>query len=177
MPHAGHERRPPNVEVSIAIEQSAHAVDESQLREVVTEIVADSPFESAAISVAVVDDPTIQDLNRRFLEHDYPTDVLSFALNDEDGHLEGEIVVSAETAARVATEVGWPSWAELLLYVIHGTLHLVGYDDKRSPDAAEMRAAESRYLARYGIDRREDSPPCDGIVSTASASGTQGGAP
>ena len=50
--------------------------------------------------MAVVDDPTIHDLNRRFLDHDEPTDVLSFMLDDEGGRLEGDVIVSADTAAR-----------------------------------------------------------------------------
>ena len=64
------------------------------------------------------------------MNHDWPTDVLSFVLDDDDGHLEGEVIISADTAAAAAAEVGWPAAAEQLLYVIHGMLHLVGYRDK-----------------------------------------------
>jgi probable rRNA maturation factor len=113
--------------------------------------------------VAVVDGATIHDLNRRYLSHDYPTDVLSFVLDDEDGHLEGEVVVSAETAVRVAAEVGWPSAAELLLYVIHGALHLVGFNDKSPLEAVEMQSAEARYLARFGYER------CAGVSAEGAA--------
>ena len=94
---------------------------------------ADSNFDSARLSLAVVDDPTIHELNRRHLNHDWPTDVLSFVLEERDGHLEGEVILSADTAAAAATEVGWPAAAEQLLYVIHGMLHLVGYRDKTDP--------------------------------------------
>ncbi len=111
-------------------QQSRHPVDEAQLIEAATAVLQDSAFSSAAISLAVVDDATIHELNRRYLDHDWPTDVLSFVLEDDGDHLEGEVILSADTAAAAAAEVGWPAADEQLLYVIHGMLHLVGYDDK-----------------------------------------------
>ena len=92
--------------------------------------------------MAAVDDRTIHQLNRRYLDHDYPTDVLSFVLEEGPGTVEGEIIVSGDTAAASAPGYGWPAQDELLLYVIHGMLHLVGYDDKSPADAARMRQAE-----------------------------------
>jgi probable rRNA maturation factor len=157
MPYAGHEDRHRNVAISISIDQTAHTVDEQQFRQAIADIVHDSPFVSAVISVAVVDDATIHDLNRRFLQHDYPTDVLSFVLEDDGSHLEGEIVISADTAARVADELDWSCAAEQLLYVIHGTLHLVGFSDTTPAEAADMRTAEARYLLRLGYERRESA--------------------
>ncbi len=94
--------------------------------------------------MAAVDDRTIHQLNRRYLDHDYPTDVLSFVLEEGPGTVEGEIIVSGDTAAASAPGYGWPAQDELLLYVIHGMLHLVGYDDKSPADAARMRQAEAR---------------------------------
>jgi probable rRNA maturation factor len=102
------------------------------------------------VSVAIVDDPTIHRLNRQFLEHDYPTDVLSFALA-EPPRVEGEIIASIDTARREAAEAGWAPEDELLLYAVHGALHLVGYRDKTSAEAAVMRTAERSVLARLGV--------------------------
>ena len=67
-----------------------------------------------------MDDRTIQQLNRQYLDHDEPTDVLSFLLEREAERLEGEIVVSRDTAACSAPAYGWTPADELLLYVIHG---------------------------------------------------------
>ena len=61
------------------------------------------------------------------------------------------MIASAETAAEVAAQFGWTVDDELLLYVVHGTLHLVGYDDSDSESLAEMRAQERRYLGRFGL--------------------------
>ena len=154
MPHSSiaHDQRTRTFEVSLANQQSRHAVDEERLLEGARAVLRDSGVASAAISVAVVDDPTIHELNRRYLQHDWPTDVLSFVLEEEDGRLEGEVIVSADTAAAAAAEIGWPAAAEQLLYVIHGTLHLVGYRDKMPAEAEQMRAAEAKYLRQLGLE-------------------------
>jgi len=139
------------VVVSLVNEQLKHPIDEDRLIEAAKAVLLDSPFTSASISLAVVDDAKMHQLNRQYLDHDYPTDVLSFVLED-DAHLEGEIIISADTAAASAEEFGWPSAAEQLLYVIHGTLHLVGYGDKSPDEIQQMRAAEEKYLRQFGFE-------------------------
>jgi probable rRNA maturation factor len=138
-------------EISVANEQSQHPVDEQRLCEAARLVLLDSHFTSATLSIAVVDDAAMHELNRRYLNHDWPTDVLSFALFEEDNHLEGEVILSADTASAAAAEAAWPAAAEQLLYVIHGTLHLVGYRDKTPADAHKMRAAEATYLRQLGF--------------------------
>jgi probable rRNA maturation factor len=143
-------------ELSLANEQTAHPVDSRRLIEAARRVLTDSRFSSASVSIALVDDATIHGLNRQFLDHDYPTDVLSFALDMNDSHLKGEIVLSADTAAQVAAAGGWEAADEQLLYVIHGMLHLVGLDDQSDDDARRMRAAERYYLAEFGVELPED---------------------
>lgn len=138
--------------VSVANRQSRHAVNEPELVAAVQCVLNDSKFSSSNVSIAVVDDATIHELNRRYLEHDWPTDVLSFVLEEEGEHLEGEIIVSADTAAASAAEFGWSPAAELLLYVLHGALHLVGYCDKSPEEGRQMRTAEAHYLRQFGLN-------------------------
>jgi probable rRNA maturation factor len=137
--------------IFIANEQQTLAIDESKITAAVRSVLTDSAYESATVSVAVVDDPTIHDLNRRYLEHDYPTDVLSFVLEDDGRHLQGELVASADTAARNAVEYGWSAMDELLLYLVHGALHLVGHRDGEPAEIADMRRSEAFHLAKLGI--------------------------
>jgi probable rRNA maturation factor len=137
-------------EVLLSNGQSLHAVDEEQLKAAALAVLRDSGFTSAMISLAVVDDAAMQELNRQFLNHDWPTDVLSFALQDDGDHLEGEVIISADTAAAAAAELGCTAAAEQLLYVIHGVLHLMGYRDKTPEDAHAMRLAEAEYLGEFG---------------------------
>jgi probable rRNA maturation factor len=143
--------------VSLAKHQTEHPVNDQQLIDAAHLILAESMYTSAEISLAVVDDPTIHKLNRRYLKHDYPTDVLSFVLNESDGRLDGEVIISADTAAAAAAEIGWPATAEQLLYVIHGMLHLVGYRDTAAADKRAMRAAEEKYLRHFGLDQQHQA--------------------
>jgi probable rRNA maturation factor len=146
-------------QIALTNEQSRHPVDESQLTDAATAVLQDSDFASANISLAVVDDDTMRELNRRHLDHDYPTDVLSFMLEDDGDHLEGEVILSADTAASVAHELGHSPAHEQLLYVVHGMLHLLGYDDHSEADGEEMRAAEERYLQRVGVQLSRRAAP------------------
>jgi len=137
--------------IEIANEQSACEADETRIRDVVAEILAAEGVAAGQISVALVDDATIHEVNRQHLNHDYPTDVISFVFDRDGARLEGEVVASGDTASSVAKDLGWPAENELLLYVVHGTLHLVGYDDQSETDRKEMRAAEAHFLARFGM--------------------------
>ncbi|QDS97852.1 rRNA maturation RNase YbeY [Adhaeretor mobilis] len=139
--------------IAIANEQASACIGEQGIKDAVTEVLADSNTASAAISVAIVDDATMRPLNKQFLEHDYTTDVLSFALNDPNEPLQGELIVNAQFAEREALEAGWEATNELLLYVVHGMLHLVGHCDKSPDDAAIMKQAECRVLDALGVQR------------------------
>lgn len=108
-------------------------------------------FDDGWIGVMVTDDATIHQINRRHLEHDYPTDVISFAYEQAGRHVEGELVVSLCTARRMAEQYGWDWRQELLLYVAHGTLHICGYDDGTADEQARMRSAERAVLQKLGI--------------------------
>jgi probable rRNA maturation factor len=148
------------IEIEITNEQSRLPIDQQRLRAAVEAVMTGQGVTRATISVAVVDDPSIHTLNARYLQHDYPTDVLSFVLDEGDGYVEGEIIVSADTAATSAARFGWTAHDELLLYVIHGALHLTGHDDHEPADIAEMRRQESHYLDAFGLSApwREAAP-------------------
>ena len=139
------------ISVDVTNNQTLVPVDEEQLRKAVRTILSEKTVTEAQISVAVVDDATITELHQRFLGKDEPTDVLSFVLECDEDSLEGEVVVSAETAQVTAKWYDWPAEHELLLYAIHGTLHMVGYDDATPEQRVAMRKAERAYLARLEI--------------------------
>lgn len=133
-----------------AVNQQDEPVDLQPLQSAVRQILVDADIRSGSVNIAVVDDPTIHRLNRQHLNHDYPTDVLSFLLEEGEASLDGEIVVSLDTAAREAEHWRWATELELLLYVVHGALHLVGYDDHSEEDRAAMQARERLYFQKLG---------------------------
>lgn len=109
-----------------------------------------------AISIYFCGDSEIARLHLAYLGDPEVTDVISFALrdeSDEDGGFDfadGEVVVDVEHACRQAHEHGNEWHAECALYIAHGTLHLFGYDDHESEDAAAMKRAEQRVLDALG---------------------------
>jgi probable rRNA maturation factor len=109
----------------------------------------------AAVDVVFVDDETIGELHGRFLDDPTPTDVLSFDLGDGDGP-QAEVYVSVECARRVAAQRGAAVARELALYIVHGVLHLCGFDDREDAQRLEMRAAEAQVLAALGYGRDDD---------------------
>jgi probable rRNA maturation factor len=139
------------IHVEITNEQTCVSVDEDRLRAAIVAVVSEQACNRGTIGLAIVDDAAIQSLNRRWLDHDYATDVLSFVLEREENSIDGEIVVSGETAAASAARYDWPAEDELLLYVIHGALHLAGFDDQRPADAARMRWQEALHLTAFGL--------------------------
>jgi probable rRNA maturation factor len=137
--------------ISIASPQEIVPLDRGRLREVARTVLAGENRADYEISLAFVDNPTSHRLNKQFLDHDEPTDVLSFPLSDPAAKkLAGELVIGAEVALAQAQTMGHAVDAELSLYVIHGLLHLCGYDDKGTAAVKEMRARERHYLGILG---------------------------
>lgn len=138
--------------ISIASPQEKVEPDRGRLREAARAVLEGEGVREYEISLALVDDPTIHRLNKQFLDHDEPTDVLSFPMSEPRAKkLQGELVIGAEVALRQAQERGHDVHAELTLYVIHGLLHLCGYGDLDDARAAKMRDRERHYLAALGL--------------------------
>ena len=142
------------IRVSIANRQRSLPVDRAAIRRLVRSILQDAGFQNGSISVAVVDDPAIGQLHAEFLGDPDPTDVLSFVLEQSADSLEGEVIVSADTARANAQQYKQTAEQELLLYVIHGSLHLVGYDDTSPRKRAQMRKMEKHYMVHNSTRSR-----------------------
>jgi probable rRNA maturation factor len=142
--------------IEINADNQPHAIDRSRLKKAARLVLQDAGIKSAEISIALITDQRMHALNRQYLQHDYPTDVLSFVLNRDERakSLDGEIIASSDYAVREAIRYGWTTDDELLLYIIHGCLHLVGYNDTTAKGKAAMRAAEATYLEHFGLTHR-----------------------
>lgn len=124
--------------------------DRAFLRRVVAATLAYVERPEMVVSLLLTDDAGIAALHERHLGDPTPTDVISFAIDGE-----AEIVVSGETARRMAHEHGHSPRAELALYVVHGILHTTGYDDVRARDRVRMRAAERSVMRRLRLRVRD----------------------
>jgi probable rRNA maturation factor len=159
-------RRPGTDVIQIHRSSRRVALPAARLKSVIRTVLEDERVASCELSVAIVDDREIHRVNREHLDHDCPTDVISFLYSAErakskgrakpsarrgDGlTLEGEIVVSDETAWREAPKHGLSPASELELYVVHGLLHLCGYDDLAPGERRMMRRRERELMALIG---------------------------
>ncbi len=129
-----------------------------RVKSTIEHILSEHEFLNAEISVAILDDPGIQTYNNEYLQHDWPTDVISFLLSEDSDLLEGQLLISRQTADAVAAELPWDATSELLLYAIHGTLHLLGYDDQSDDEVQQMRVLERLYLAVANVPHADKHP-------------------
>jgi len=139
------------VRIEIANQIKHLKLDRPLIRRAIQRILRQANIKTGVVSVAIVDDATIASLHGRYLNDPAPTDVLSFVLETGPEHLEGEVVVSYDTAVTRAKELHVPVTSELLLYVVHGTLHLVGYDDVTPALRHKMRIAEKEVFEALKI--------------------------
>lgn len=168
-------------EIEISDSQDILPLDQTFLRTVAEKTLSEEGVVSAIISLAFVNNQTIRKINKQYLEHDYDTDVLSFLLEcegpeEENGEtqpqlrgrgkrIEGEVIVSTETAFQTAGEFHWRPQDEVVLYLIHGLLHLAGYDDLSPSEKTVMRARERDILKLFEL-----TPHYDDMSSSDSAS-------
>jgi probable rRNA maturation factor len=126
-------------------------------------------FHDGQLSIAVVGRRAMSTLHERFMQQTGPTDVLSFDLGTDKrgGVLEGEVIVCADVARQRARTRGGTLRAareELTLYVVHGVLHLAGYDDRRPRDFDRLHAREDALLRELGLGAVfEEGHPKSGI--------------
>jgi probable rRNA maturation factor len=124
----------------------------SKLKKLVKVICNRFKLSKATISIAIVDNAQIQKLNKQFLNKDRPTDCLSFNLSDKKTNSvkSFELVVNAEMAVRYAKLRDHSSEAELALYITHGLLHNLGFDDSTQKKAEKMHNIEDQILQQLG---------------------------
>ncbi len=176
----GRMRRAAPYELDISARQDHVRVDKAYVRRVTQTVLADEQVAAARISVALADNTTVRRVNRDFFGHDYDTDVISFVFESTPEFasprtksrkmakkvarprgaglsIDGEVLVSAEMAAEMAGRFGWSALDELTLYLVHGLLHLCGYDDLSTAERRVMRQRERDVLALLGIVARPRS--------------------
>ena len=155
-------------DIQVHDEQQILEIPVGRITKVIHDVLSYELVESAEISIAFIDSQTMRRLNNSHLGHDFDTDVLSFLLESTTPEsmpselmpaaprgagkrIEGEVLVSPAIAIEAARQYQWEPTDETLLYVVHGVLHLLGYDDLTDEEREVMVAAESRHLARWGL--------------------------
>jgi probable rRNA maturation factor len=140
----------PRREVLIADLQDAVPLPVAKLKRLARRVMTGEKLGTGNLSIAFVDRAAMRRVNRQFLNHDFDTDVLAFPL---DGDLIGELVISTDYAAKEAKARRLPVIEEVSRYVVHGILHLAGYDDSKPMAKARMWKKQEAYLSHRDRDQ------------------------
>lgn len=145
------------IEVDVSVgEDVTPPVDVGTVEAAVRHVLRAEGVEAAEISVALVDDEQIAELNVDYLSHEGPTDVISFALHEDGEPPLGDVYVGVGQALRQAAEFGATPAEEVLRLAVHGTLHVLGYDHPEGADrtGSEMFARQEALLREFLDARR-----------------------
>ncbi len=124
-------------------------INRRKIKETVLKIISTQGLAKiGAINISFIDDGLIKKINSRFHGSNFPTDVLAFDLSSDKNYLLVDIYISADTAARNSITYRTDPVSEIYLYVIHGMLHIAGYDDQSPRDKRIMRSKEEFYLSK-----------------------------
>jgi len=145
--------------VNVQVEGHWPVVDPETLRQAALTTLAHQCAPTVEVAVVIADDETLQTLNRRYRGVDAPTDVLAFPAERHGPYAEstdqprylGDVVISHPSASAQAAQAGHPLQAELQLLVVHGLLHLLGYDDATAAQRASMWSAQEAILTSLGV--------------------------
>ena len=167
---------PPDHLTSIAIQVAPPfraEVDEESLHRVAAEVLGQEEVaDETELSLIITDDEAIRELNRRFRGVDAPTDVLAFGAGAEEHFVSapesppylGDVVISYQRALAQAEELGYAVAEELKLLVIHGILHLLGYDHQEEAAAQKMREREERIWSDGQMVKWSNHPTKDHLT-------------
>ena len=140
------------IKINISTDCTAVVFDQRLISDLIRQTAEHFGLANAQINIAVVDDEKIVDINRRFLDKDGVTDVISFDVSDEDSKEKFfDIAVNAQMAQRQARLRAHDASAELALYILHGLLHHLGFDDATADQAAKMHKEEDDILKKFGF--------------------------
>lgn len=104
-------------------------------------------FSLLNLEINFISEESILDINKRFLKHNYSTDIITFNYSGEAKHIDGEIFISIDDALINSKKYKVSISEELVRLVIHGVLHLLGYDDQTSSDKKIMKRLENKLLS------------------------------
>lgn len=121
----------------------------SIVREVVLKLSNDLGFSIISVNVSFVDNKEILELNGKYLNHHFTTDILTFNYNGSNTDLDGEIIISYDDAIENAKRFNITGKEEYLRLIIHGILHLVGYDDQQKNDKLKMKRKETSLVKKF----------------------------
>lgn len=131
--------------------ESKLKVSKALIKKVVVLLKSDLNFEISSLIINFVSAAKITLINSEFLDHHYSTDIITFNYSDSLAVLDTELYISADDALENAARFGATFEEEIIRLVIHGILHVTGFDDKNPADRTKMKRMENKLLNKYKI--------------------------
>jgi rRNA maturation RNase YbeY len=124
-------------------------INKSEIHAFVNSLKKELNFELESVAINFLSSGEIQPINDKYLGHNYSTDILTITYSGENYTLDGEIFISLDDALFFAKKYGVELKDEVVRLVIHGFLHLIGYDDQNSDQKRKMKSKEDRLVDKY----------------------------
>lgn len=139
------------MEIQVSFQRKNSELNSRKIEQVVKTVLNDLAYDQGEISILFTDDEHITDLNKQYLNRNGPTNVLAFPMADDSPNdiqtgMLGDVVISLDTANREAYALEEPFENTIYRLLVHGILHLLGYDHERSPEDDEIMTREEKRL-------------------------------
>ncbi len=137
--------------IYIHSENTSHRISNiNKVKKCCRQIIEDNKMIAENVNIIITDDKTLLDINKSYLNRNYYTDVISFIYSDHN-KLEGDVFISIDTVKDNASKFNIAVDNELLRIIIHGVLHLVGFEDNSDVNKELMHNLEDYYLSKFGV--------------------------
>ena len=124
-------------------------IKKNEIHKFVNSLKKELKFSISDFSINFINEPEMISLNKKFLSHNYSTDIITFNYSGENYTLDGEIFISLDDASYNAQKYGADISNEILRLIIHGFLHMLGFDDKNASRRKEMKRIEDKLVDKY----------------------------
>ena len=127
------------------------SIDKRQVHKLVTSLKKEFELSISFLSISFINSKELRAINKKYLKHDYETDVITFNYSEQKSDIDGEILISFEEAKKNAKNFNVNYGTELLRLVIHGILHLLQFDDKDEKSKKIMKRTENKLINKYNF--------------------------
>lgn len=127
------------------------SIDKRQVHKLVASLIKEFELSISSLSISFINSNELREINKKYLKHDYETDVITFNYSENQKDIDGEILISFEEAKNNARTFNVNYGTELLRLVIHGILHLLNFDDKDEKSKKIMKQTENKLINKYNF--------------------------
>ena len=127
------------------------SIDKRSIHSLIAKLKSHFKLSISFLTISIIDSKKLREINKKYLNHDYNTDVISFNYSKINNELDGEILISFEKVKTNAKKYGVKYNQELCRIIIHGLLHLLNFDDNNKKNKTIMKQMENKLINKYNF--------------------------